>query len=160
SLLIVLAERIDPRQALIAATGWGGDAYVDFPRDGHSCLRLNVTGDTDADTDELEDALVAWVDAAPDGSAETSRSGDVVYLESCDPGSSAAGGTGGSEEAMSLAVSRSYVAVSALADGAEEEQAECFASALVLGLTLDELGADETTPALDRKIAGIVSDCR
>src|SRR5205085_7958630 len=34
SLMIVLAERIDPHQALAAATGWGGDSYAVFPKDG------------------------------------------------------------------------------------------------------------------------------
>ncbi len=57
SLMIVLAERIDPRQALTAATGWGGDAYAVFPRDGRTCIRLNVTGDTPEDTSELADAF-------------------------------------------------------------------------------------------------------
>ena len=34
TLMIVLAERIDPYQALAAATGWGGDSYAVFPKDG------------------------------------------------------------------------------------------------------------------------------
>jgi hypothetical protein len=160
SLMIVLAERIDPLQALVAATGWGGDAYVLFPRDGRTCFRLNVTGDTGDDTTELENAVAEWVAASPGDAQSTSREGDIVRLESCDPGETAAEGTGGSMGAIELAVARTYVAVSILEEGAEEDQARCFSSALVGGLTLDELAAEELSPALERKVAGLAVACR
>jgi len=160
SLMIVLAERIDPLQALVAATGWGGDAYVLFPRDGRTCFRLNVTGDTEDDTAELEAALAEWVAASPGEDQSTSRGGAIVHFESCDPGETAAEGTGGSMAAIELAVARTYVAVGALEEGADEEQARCFSSALVGGLTLDELAADELSPALERKVAGLAVACR
>ncbi len=159
SLMVVLAERIDPRLALAAATGWGGDAYVVFPRDDRTCIRLDVTGDDEAETDELADALAAWVEASPDNST-TSRDGDIVHLESCDPGPDAAGGTGGSALALELAVTRTYVAVDALDEGASREEARCFGSALVLGLTDEELIVDEPTPATLRKAAGFIEDCQ
>lgn len=165
SLMVVLAERIDPRQALAAATGWGGDAYALFPRDGRTCFRLNVTGDTDQDTAELADAAVDWVAAFPGSggrspSARTSRAGDIVFLESCDPGSSSVGGTGGSTTAVELAVTRSYVAAGALEEGADNEQARCFASALVAGLTQEELASEDPSPAVERKAAAIAARCR
>jgi hypothetical protein len=161
SLLVVLAERIDPRLALAAATGWGGDAYAVFPRDDRTCIRLDVTGDDATETRELADALTAWVAAAPPSAdARTSRDGDLVHLESCDPGPAAAGGTGGSAAALDLAVTRSYVAVDALDEGADADAARCFGSALVNGLTDEELAADQLTPAVERKVTAISAGCR
>jgi hypothetical protein len=161
SLMVVLAERIDPRLALAAATGWGGDAYAVFPRGGRTCIRIDVTGDNDTETGELADALTAWVKAAPaTADARTSSDGDLVHLESCDPGPTAAGGTGGSAAALDLAVTRSYVAVDALDEGSDPDAARCFGSALVNGLTDDELNADTLTPAVERKVTAITAGCR
>jgi len=160
SLMIVLAERIDPRLALTAATGWGGDAYAVFPKDGRTCIRLDVTGDTPAETAELADALTAWVAATPGGGASTSRDGEIVHLESCDPGPAAVAGTGGSRDAVQLAATRMYVTQQGLDEGASLRQARCFASALVVALTDDELMADDLPPAVARKVAGISRSCR
>jgi hypothetical protein len=160
SLMIVLAERIDPYQALAAATGWGGDSYAVFPKDGRTCFRLNVTGDTPEDTAELTDALTGWVAATPGGAASTSRDGDIVHLESCDPGAAAVAGTGGSEQAVQLAAARGYVAVGTLDEGATPDQAECFGSVVVNGLTLEEIAADELSPSLELKIAELVQACQ
>jgi len=160
SLMVVLAERIEPRQALAAATGWGGDAYVVFPRDGRTCIRVDVTGDSPTETDELADALADWVAAAPGSAATTSRTGDLVHLESCDPGVGAAEeGTGGSALALDLAVARSYVAADALEDGADPDAARCFASALVEQLTDDELADESPTPAVRSKVLAIIEEC-
>ncbi len=63
-------------------------------------------------------------------------------------------------EAIELSVARTYVAIGALAEGADNDQARCFGSALVEGLSLDELAADELTPALQRSVEGFVDDCR
>jgi hypothetical protein len=160
SLMIVLAERIDPYRALAAATGWGGDSYAIFPKDGRTCFRLNVTGDTPGDTAELTDALSAWVAATPGGAASTSRDGDIVHLESCDPGAAAVAGTGGSEQAVQLAAARGYVAVGTLDGGATPDQARCYGSVVVNGLTQEELAADGLSPSLERKIAGLVQACQ
>jgi hypothetical protein len=160
TLLIVLAERIDPHQALAAATGWGGDSYAVFPKDGRTCIRLNVTGDTPEDTAELTDALTGWVAATPGGAASTSRDGDIVHLDSCDPGAAAVAGTGGSEQAVQLAAARGSVAVGTLDEGATPDQAKCFGSVVVNGLTLEELAADALSPRLERKIAGLVQACQ
>ncbi|MEA2900692.1 MAG: hypothetical protein QOH36_579 [Actinomycetota bacterium] len=159
SLMVVLAERIEPRQALAAATGWGGDAYVVFPRDGRTCIRLDVTGDSPTETDELADALADWVAAAPGSAATTSRTGDIVHLESCDPGVGSAEGTGGSALALDLAVTRSYAAADALDDGADPDAARCFGSAIVEQLTDDELADESPTPAVRSKVGDIIDAC-
>lgn len=160
SLMIVLAERIEPRLALTAATGWGGDAYAVFPKDGRTCIRLNVTGDSPADTDELADALTAWVAATPGGGASTSRDGDIVRLESCDPGSAATAGTGGSIDAVQLAVTRTYIALDVADEGGTREQSRCVASSVIDEFSDEELASDELTPEQARRITRLALACR
>lgn len=160
SLMIVLAERIDPRQALRAATGWGGDAYAIFERDGRACVRLNVTGDTPTDTDELDQALTAWASVTPGGGASTARDGDIVSLESCDPGSAAAEGTGGSVVAVELAAIRTYIALDILDQGATRAQSRCVAAAVIDDFSDEELAAEELTPDQARRVASLARACR
>lgn len=83
TLYLMLATRLDARTALAAATGWGGDSYVGFSEAGRHCLRGNVTGDRNRDTDELEAALTRWADTMPTGAAEIERHGDVVTFTAC-----------------------------------------------------------------------------
>ena len=160
SLMVVLAERIEPRQALAAATGWGGDAYVVFPRDGRTCIRVDVTGDSSAETDELADALRRL------GGGRAGERGDHVPHRRhrpprvVRPGRGLGrGGTGGSALALDLAVTRSYAAADALEDGADPDAARCFGSALVERLTDDELADESPTPAVRRKVAAIIEEC-
>ncbi len=147
SLLVVLAERIDLRQALQAALGWGGDAYVVFERDGRTCARVDVGGDTPGDTDEIDAALRAWADASPDGTATVTRKGDLVGLESCDPGAQAASGSGSSIDAVGLASARSQIAVRALDEGANRSEARCYATGVVSELDLDEASFERSLEA-------------
>jgi hypothetical protein len=85
SLYLLLASRLDARTALEAATGWGGDRFAGFRRDGKECIRVSVRGDTDGDTDEIAAALEAWALTRPDGSAEVQRTGDgLVELSACE----------------------------------------------------------------------------
>ncbi len=44
--------------------------------------------------------------------------------------------------------------------GATAEQAKCFGSVVVNGLTLEDLAADELSPSLQRKIAELVQACQ
>src|SRR5205814_9830532 len=86
TLLIVLAERIDPFVALQAADGWGGDAYVAYQQSGKTCMRMNVQGDTATDDDELHSAFDQWVAAMPAGAASVSVQNGILQLQACDPG--------------------------------------------------------------------------
>lgn len=156
SLLVVLAERIDVRQALKAVTGWGGDAYAVFEKDGRTCARVDVTGDTPADTDELDAALRAWSAAAPRGSATSTRQGDLVELESCDPGAQATAGSGGAFEALGLAQLRSMIAIEALDKGAARGEARCYSTTLVDEANLDEVAFERAL----REAVGIAKRCR
>ena len=52
SMYLVLAARLDPKVALTAAEGWGGDRYVAYSKRGtdQECVRVAIEGDTAADT--------------------------------------------------------------------------------------------------------------
>jgi len=89
SLYVMLAERIDPFVAEQAIDGWGGDSYVAYEQNGKTCVRLDFTGDTSTDDDEMKAALDQWAAALPAGMATISAESGVVHLESCDPGTDA-----------------------------------------------------------------------
>ncbi len=135
---IVLAEHLDPRRALAAVDGWGGDAYVAFERDGRACVRSAFQGDTDAETDEMEAALVEWAAAVPATDASVIRAADTVVLDSCDPGGAAAPG-GGAANAVGYPVTRTYITLGALAGGLPIERARCVGNAFVQALPVAEL---------------------
>ncbi|CAN5775562.1 hypothetical protein BH23ACT1_BH23ACT1_06510 [soil metagenome] len=137
---LLLAEHLDPRQALTAIDGWGGDAYVAFERDARTCVRIAFRGDTPGDTAEMAEALSDWTGAVPANDASVSRRGEDVVLESCDPGAETGPrGGGGAEQALIYPVSRTYFTLGALAGGADQELARCIGTEFVLGLTPDEL---------------------
>jgi hypothetical protein len=49
-------------------------------------MRLNWQGDTSSDDQEMHDALDQWVAAMPAGIASVQVDGDVLRVETCDPG--------------------------------------------------------------------------
>ncbi|HVL03863.1 MAG TPA: hypothetical protein VM386_05440 [Acidimicrobiales bacterium] len=137
---LLLAEHLDPRQALRATDGWGGDSYVAVDRDGRACVRSAFRGDTPADTDEMTTALEEWSSSVPANDASVSRRGDDVVLESCDPGPDVTPGIGGgAEQALLYPVTRTYFTLRALESGADEALARCMGNEFVLGLTMAEL---------------------
>ena len=83
SLYLTLASRIDPLVALDAATGWGGDRFRGFTRDGLDCLRGTFVGDTARDTSELAAALGEWAATLPAGMATVTTGDEGVQLTSC-----------------------------------------------------------------------------
>ena len=85
-LFLLLSERIDPLDALSAADGWGGDAYVVYDRGGRACMDLAVRGDSARDGEELLGAFEAWVAASPPGAAQVRSDGDLALVTACDPG--------------------------------------------------------------------------
>lgn len=160
NLLVVLAERVDVVQALSAATGWGGDAYAVFRRDGKACVRMHITGDQPSDTNELEESLRVWSNAAPAGSTTLTRDREIVRFESCDPGAGAKPGSGSSFEALGLASGRTELAILVLDEGLERDDARCVAAALVTELTVEELQAERPSRRVQRVSAEIGRRCR
>ena len=46
SLYVMLASRIDPKVALAASEGWGGDRARAYRDRGNECVRFDVVGDS------------------------------------------------------------------------------------------------------------------
>jgi hypothetical protein len=122
--LLVLAERIPSADALRAADGWAGDAYVAYEHQGRVCVRADVAALRPAAGDELIRALDRWTATMPaTAGATVSRTGTgLVEVASCDPGAAALPGSEvpGShvDEAMKLVDDR--VAAAAGQPGAKE----------------------------------------
>jgi hypothetical protein len=84
TLYLMLAARTDVKTALQAATGWGGDRYIGFERDGTQCVRAAFVGDTPRDTDEIDGALGEWAATLPADMATVERQHGQVVLTSCE----------------------------------------------------------------------------
>jgi hypothetical protein len=158
SWLLVLAERIPVKQALTAADGWGGDAYVAFERDGTACVRMHYRGDTGQDVRQMKVALKAWAARLPTAQASVRREGSLLRFESCDPGPEAAAvATQSSQDAILLAMSRTYLSTALAKSGLEPTMARCAADRLVRRLKLKELNDPELDPA---RVHRITAPCR
>ena len=155
--LVVLAERLPAKQAFVAADGWGGDAYVAFERDDVSCIRVNYRADSDEDLGEMETALTDWVEAGPKGAAKVRADGPMLVLESCEPGPGApTTANGGSEDAVSLALSRTYLSATLVDSGFDSSQARCSADRLVQEFTLEELNSPTTE---QERVQEVIAPC-
>lgn len=153
SWMLVLAERIPAKQAFVAADGWGGDAFVGFEREGVSCVRVHYRGGSAQDHEEMRGALEKWVDASPDGLASVRSKGQLLVFESCDPGADAAGvATGSSRDAVSLALTRTYLSVTLAGSGLDSAQAQCSADRLVRRFDLEELRSPDADPERVRQV--------
>lgn len=155
--LLVLSERLPLEQALTAVDGWGGDSYTAFERDGVSCVRIHYRGDTPDDLRQMKTALQAWVAELPEGPARVSRDGITVVFESCDPGKDAAKvATGKSMDALTLALSRTYLSTSLVEDGFDVPTGRCAADLLVREFTIAELNE----PSVDKaRVQRTVAPC-
>lgn len=152
--LLLLAERVPVEQALTAADGWGGDAYVAYEKGGTSCVRIDYRGDSQQDVNELQAALRAWTAKAPASPASVKVQGARLLFQSCDPGSKARRvANESSEEALTLALSRTYLSAT-LAGSLPAGKARCAADLLVRRLTVKQLNDPEVDPALVRRIIG------
>jgi hypothetical protein len=83
TLYFLLASRLDPRTALAAVTGWDGDTYVGFTRDGEPCIRAAIATDDPREARELTGALEQWTAKGPAGAASVERKGADVELDAC-----------------------------------------------------------------------------
>lgn len=78
---------VPPQDAFAAIRGWGGDWAVTWEDGDAACARIDVVGDTDEDTDELETALRTW--AEDSAGAEISIVDGRVRVDSCIAGAGA-----------------------------------------------------------------------
>lgn len=164
---LMLAERIDPRQALAAADGWGGDAYVLFEDGDAACVRLAFRGDRDRDGDEMEAATRAWVKEMPEGIASVRRNGEFVLVESCDPGKGSDLDVPGlSGDLLGLPLARIFITLGQIGEGASTAEAKCASGLFVEQLSDDEvlgisefLYSAEPMPEFEDLVTGSAEAC-
>ena len=84
--------------------------------------------------------------------------GTRATVRSCDPGAHAdVGLTGHSADALAYPVVRNELAAGQVLEGLDRNRALCVADAVVTELTPEDLAATELTPALQAKLAQLVS---
>jgi len=159
----MLSEHMPAQDALAAADGWGGDAYVVYDHAGTSCVRAAYAGRTAADTARMESALRRWITALPGSSATATVDGDLVRFASCDPGHAAKGGTDGSVEAMNLAAVRTYLGLAIVRAGNPARLGRCVAGKLVTQYPVANLadprfGVDD--PTVKARVQQDAAACR
>ncbi|WP_436795122.1 hypothetical protein [Actinospongicola halichondriae] len=81
-LLTTDGAPVNQTDAVRAVDGWGGDWAVVWTDDDLACVRIDLVGDTDGDTGEIEDALMTWSEETDTGRVSTTDDGRV-RLESC-----------------------------------------------------------------------------
>ncbi|HEU5082491.1 MAG TPA: hypothetical protein VFU14_04065 [Acidimicrobiales bacterium] len=86
-LLTTGDSEVGPQDAFRAVQGWGGDWAVTWEDGDADCVRVDVVGDTDDDTDEIERALTAWAEGSE--AAQVSTVDGRVRMESCVGGAGA-----------------------------------------------------------------------
>jgi hypothetical protein len=163
SWYLMLAERLPLRDALVAADGWGGDAYVSFERGGTSCARATYVGQDAAATSLMESALTRWVAAAPGSPSTVTRVDGALHFESCDPGESVSSGNDASTDAITLASFRNQIGLQFMSSGAGADEARCIAGRFVDEYTVAELTGpnyDADDPASQAKMFAFVDACR
>lgn len=157
----MLAERLPLEDALAAADGWGGDAYVSFERDDDPCVRVAYAGQTPRDTTRMFSALQRWVAAAPGAPAKVRRDGGVLRFESCDPGKAAIVGNDASEDAVHLLAFRAGLGIGMLDNGASYGAARCLAERFIRSFPASQLVAPHSAddPAVTARIRQLVARC-
>ncbi len=158
--LLTLAARLPLAEALRATDGWGGDHYVAYTEEKRTCVKIRYVGDTDRDADELHAALTHWIARGPADTASVERVGDDGLLfTSCDPGTRAKGAGEHSQEALELALSRTYIARSLIDDGWPHKEGRCYATELVSRFTPAEIRAEEASPELTARFRAAARRC-
>lgn len=164
---LLLGDRIDPKQALEAALGWGGSAYGSFERDERQCIRVVFAGDEDDDDAQTRDALAAWHNALPEGLAplvELLEVKDRPGLEACDPGPDVdVLGADRADELLVLPAVHAYLEADA-ASVLDTDESRCYARTVIDHYSSDELlapgGAVFTEDDFEDVAIAAVADCR
>jgi len=147
---LILATRMDPKVALAAADGWGGDRYVEYQRKSTVCIVDQLKGDTAKDTDEMGKALAEL----PEKLVSVKRQGDALIATFCDPGQNHELGIPNvATQVIGLPVLRSQISISALTQGATRKQSQCYGEALVNRLDVAQLTGSSVTPEVKQAVA-------
>jgi len=163
-LYLMLAEQIDPPEALTAVLGWGAGQYrvIDSVVD-RTCVELAVRGDDRAATTALEQALARWQKLLPHRDlVRVTRSAAQVNVRACDPGTNATGAVSGQvEEAYTLLVIRLGL-IEGLAGAADVdlEAATCVADRVLADHEPDGFTRNDVDVGLRRSVDAALEVCR
>jgi hypothetical protein len=161
---LVLAERIDPKQAFEAALGWNGDAFAAYHEDDDDlCVQAVYAGDEESDEEEMAAALDDWAAAMPAGSAEAIEVGGHPGMKTCDPGESVdLELTGRSETSLYLPNLWGYLEADA-ASVLGVDETRCYARTVVDGLSYEEItdpeGATFAGDAFQQRLQDAFTAC-
>lgn len=163
SLYMTLASRIPATQAMAAADGWGGDAYVAYRRGTTTCMRIAVGGRTAVDTSRIHAALTQWASAAPSGTATVSTVGGRPQVSSCDPGTEVRSGSGNAMAALNLVATRNGLQNGVMHSGTTQQLAHCLSDQLIQVYSVAELN-DPTfgqgDPTIETRIHEMALACQ
>ena len=159
---LVLAGRLEPRDALAAVDGLGGDTYVTY-RDGQRvCMRATLVGDGPTETSVLESALNRWVQAGPAEVASVMRDDDEnLQFQACDPGADAAPESGVTLDVLALPVTRTSIYMDVRDTGASETEGWCVADGFMSVVTMEQLMAsgDDGDQTIGALMADVMLGC-
>jgi hypothetical protein len=141
SWYLLLAMRLDPRTALEAVEGWGGDAYVVYDNGSGTCVQAVFEGDNVGQAVQMEVALRDWTGRTPGGSADVRRDDAIVTLVSCDDGSSSSDAANLPAQALVLPYLRTLVEVEVLKAGGTTGVARCSANLIIESLSEESVQA-------------------
>lgn len=148
---LVLAERIDPLEALTALDHWGSDSYVLYEENDRVCFEIAVDSSTADGMDQLRTAFQSWVQqVSPAASAEVlDEAGGGLLIRTCDPGPEAQVPNDRTVDALVFVGGRSEVASTLMTQGSlgtEEawDIADCYMRDVYeLGFLEQEVEPDE-----------------
>jgi hypothetical protein len=160
-LFVMLAERIDPAQAMVAVDGWNGDSYRAVEVGSGSTQRLCVNGEfrtvSPVAGSKLRTALRQWAEKIPAAAdAKVGGAAANATLQTCDPGKTAKMHlTGDSSAALVYPVARSQFAASAVSEGLGRGRALCASTKLVAQLSLADLDNGHPSDALQQRFTDL-----
>jgi hypothetical protein len=160
---LVLAERIDPRQAFEAALGWNGDAFASYEQDDAVCVQAAFVGDTAADEEEMAAALDAWEASMVGGQSRATEVEGHPAITACDPGDAVDMKLSGrSESSLYLPNLWGYLVADA-ASVLDAEQSRCYARTVLGELTYEQItdpaGAAFEGDAFQRRLRDAFEAC-
>jgi hypothetical protein len=160
TLYLMLAQRLDAKRALDAASAWSGDAYVAYRTGERVCVRATFTGENVAGKDLLVAALSEWAGPARDV-AQVLELGETVTLNACDAGDAAPAARDIDVEGLfTLPVTRAQIGQSVLSVGGNARVARCYSDRVIDAFTVEQLQAEELTPADEERLEAIGASCR
>ena len=159
TVYLMLSTALPAPEALDAIGGWGNDNYVSYRTDDRLCVAARLVGDTDADTDDLYEALAAWADQRPaEAEAAVDRTASAITLSVCDPGTDVDQVVPG-DDAVTQLFGRSQDITFLVGDGQEPAEAECLANGLYTAFPVSAFQAEQLSDEVSETIADLVATC-